>query len=180
MKKEILTQKYLKECLDYNPDTGVFIWKERPKYHFNKNWIRGWWNGQFSGSKAGTVAKGREYSKIIISNKGYYSHRLAFLWMAGSFPNKQVDHIDHNRSNNAWINLRQVSSKENDKNRKIYSTNSSGCSGVTLKKGTKKWIARISNKGKRYDLGSFSNIEDAINARKLAEIKYNFHENHGS
>lgn len=47
--------------------------------------------------------------------------------------------------------------------------NTSGCKGVYQKNG--RWAARIQYKGKRYFLGVYDKLEDAVTARKEAEEK---------
>jgi hypothetical protein len=96
--------------------------------------------------------------------------------MLGEFPEDQVDHIDGNGLNNIWTNLRPVTCGENQKNRRKYARNTSGTTGVYWYKQARKWRSLIHNK----HLGLFHNKEDAIAARKAAEVFYNFHENHGT
>jgi hypothetical protein len=104
-------------------------------------------------------------------------HRLIFALHNGRFPNKDIDHINHNRSDNRPENLREVDKAENNKNYSKYSNNSSGITGVS-KKG-KKWQARIQVDKKPIYLGVFNTIEDAASAREEALTSYGFHRNHG-
>ena len=53
--------------------------------------------------------------------------------------------------------------------KRLLKNNSSGYNGVYLNRRTQKWTAQIGFKGKNYNLGSFSRIEDAVDARKKAE-----------
>lgn len=53
--------------------------------------------------------------------------------------------------------------------KRLLKNNSSGYNGVYLNRRTQKWTAQIGFKGKNYNLGSFSWIEDAVDARKKAE-----------
>lgn len=84
----------------------------------------------------------------------------------------QVDHIDINPLNNCRYNLRLVTRSQNMMNRNIFKNNTSGCTGVHYDNKREKWIARIGINNKRIILGAFNNIEDAIIARKNAEVKY--------
>lgn len=77
------------------------------------------------------------------------------------------------------MNIRSVTRLENTKNRKLRSDNPSGYAGVAYRNDTKKWRARINHEGKRIALGNFSTMEEAILARKEAEIMYGYHKNHG-
>ena len=163
----MLTQDQLKEVLHYCPETGVFTWL-----------IGG--PGRRKGSEAGYVQQGircgKSYRKIRVDRGSYFAHRLAFLYMTGEFPEDQVDHEDGNGTNNVWSNLRAVDSIENAKNQRRYSNNTSGTVGVHWNKQTRKWRVSIFCK----HLGYFHDKEDAIAARKAAEVTYGFHPNHGA
>jgi hypothetical protein len=155
-----LTQDKLKELLDYNPDTGIFTWKER-----------------ISNIKQGTIAGKYDknwYVVITINNKKYLAHRLAWLYMEGYFPENQIDHIDRNKSNNKWANLREVSQVCNSRNSKLSKRNKSGIRGVTWDKERKKWQVNIRANKKNITLGRYDSKVDAAKARWQAEKKYNF------
>ena len=97
-------------------------------------------------------------------------HRLILLTVKG----KQCDHIDGNTLDTRKFNLRECTQDENLKNRKKPCTNKSGVKGVywadSLK--TPKWLASIKVNNKSYHLGYYDKFEDAVEARKQAEIKY--------
>ena len=162
-----LTQSYLKSILHYNPETGAFTWLVSRGNQFTRP-------GMLAGSD-----DGKGYRKIEIGGKGYYGHRLAFLYMTGAFPEKDTDHIDGNPSNDAWANLRAVSTRENMLNKRRYNNNKSGRVGVIWSKGGGKWVAHISVDKRLKHLGVFESLDDAIACREAAEIKYNYHPNHG-
>jgi|LakMenE01Jun11ns_1017448.scaffolds.fasta_scaffold9941576_4 hypothetical protein len=107
------------------------------------------------------------------------AHRLIFLLMLGYIPEGQVDHINHDRADNRWINLRVVSKATNSRNLSKYANNSSGTTGISWHKKQQKWVARIMVNNKAVQLGSFESKEEAIAVRQAAVVKYNFHENHG-
>lgn len=173
-----LTQEYLKECLDYNPETGIFTWLERPEHHFSCKRIQLGRNAKFVGSIAGGInAKG--YIVIGLGGKRYLAHRLAWLYMFGDLPKEQLDHINRNPSDNRINNLRAVNNEENHKNKAPQSNNTSGVVGVVWDKSRGKWAAQIKSAGSHYFLGRYTDMFDAICARKSAERKHNFHENHG-
>ncbi len=90
-----------------------------------------------------------------------------------------VDHINHNGLDNTRNNLRVVTNQENLKNMKLKKNNTSGFTGVTWCKKENRWVSQIMINRKTICIGRFSNKEDAIKARKEANIKYGFHENHG-
>ena len=165
----MLNQKRLKELLQYDLDTGVFTWKVRAATNTK------------IGSEAGSVVKDTRtyYRFIMISNKSYYAHRLAWLYVHGKWPKNQIDHEDGNGLHN-WIkNLRDVTNRENSMNSRMFSNNTSGFSGVSYHKRDGNWRAYISVDSKQKHLGNFDNIDEAVSARKAAEVKYGFHPNHG-
>lgn len=157
-----LTQERLKELLDYNPETGLFTNKIDRGRRAKK------------GNVAGIFHVSTGYWHIKINNKSYKAHRLAFLWMEGYFPENCVDHIDRDRSNNKWNNLREVSISCNNKNCNIYKTNTSGITGVHFYKKYKKWLAYIVFNSKTKNLGYFDELIDAAKARWEAEVKYKY------
>lgn len=97
-----------------------------------------------------------------------FFHRKAFP----DCPDGMVrDHIDGNRLNNTRKNIRFVTPSQNMFNRGISEINTSGYNGVYFHKDTGKWAAEIRANRKRIHLGLFSEKEDAIAARKQAEIE---------
>jgi len=176
-KRVLLDKQYVRECFAYNEYTGQLSWKERPKDHFKTE--RGW--KTFNTQKKGKIiaTKGNHgYLQVAINKKIYLVHRICFLWMLGEIP-AFVDHEDHDRSNNAWSNLKAVSQQDNNKNLDMRKTNTSGITGVRWCTRDKAWTARIQVNYENMNLGNFDNIFDAACARKAAEVRFNFHINHG-
>lgn len=159
----LLTQDDLKKILRYDSETGDFYWVSIGC-------------GVSFGKKAGTIEK-NGYKKIMIKRKFYMSHRLAFLWMIGEWPTYQVDHIDMNKGNNKWDNLRNASHGQQQCNRSIQRNNSSGYKGVSFNKKHKKWCSFIRVEGKNMNLGNFDDIELA--ALVYSEASYKYHREYG-
>jgi len=160
-----LTQDLLKELFHYNPDTGVVTRKTQYK------------NGPKPGSIVG-CKKPRGYVMVNIQGKEYRLHRLIYTYMTGNIPD-EIDHINGDGFDNRWCNLRSVSHRQNQMNRKIPSGNTSGIMGVWFDNARKKWTAEIMIRQKKKYLGRFSLKKDAAKARAEAEIVYGFHKNHG-
>lgn len=177
MATAMLTQEYIRECLNYDSDTGLFLWAERPQKHFRT--LRGWrtFNSQKAGKGACCLSGASGYRAISLNKRHYQAHRIAFLYMGGDMP-KEIDHINHIRSDNRWVNLRAVTRTQNKQNVKLYANNTSGVCGVTRNK--KNWMASINVCGTSVHLGTYPTIEEAARVRAAANIKYGFHENHGS
>ena len=179
----MLTQKILKELIDYNPDTGVFTWLERDEKLFKKARDCKAWNNKLAGKSAGSITKcysGKSYLETRILGGRHFLHRLAFLYVNGSLPASEVDHIDGDGTNNKWCNLRSVSHQDNGKNVRLRVDNKSGVCGVILDKVNLKWQAYIIVDSKQIHLGRFKNLEDAKTAREDANKKYGFHSGHGT
>jgi hypothetical protein len=161
MPKTILTQDRLQELLSYNPETGYFIWAKNLGIRIK------------AGDIAGTHDKDG-YILIGIDCSRYKLHRLAFLYMTGSFPIDEVDHLNHVKDDNRWSNLRHATRTINQRNRVNQKNNTSGRNGVYWKKRTQKWHANICLAGKLYHLGYFNEFGDAVAARVKAEKEHGF------
>lgn len=157
----------LKRLFDYDPQTGIL----RRKISTGRR--------TRAGDEAGSL-KPIGYRQVGIAGNLFYVHRVCYAIYHGADPYPmQIDHINHDRSDNRIENLRLVSSQENAKNQKKNSNNTSGVAGVSWQKNRNKWIAQIIVNGKYKHLGCFTNKNDAIAARRAAEKKHGFHENHG-
>lgn len=160
----IMTYEELKHNLHYEPETGDFTWIQRRGRKIKP------------GDPAGTT-NNRGYIMIYFNGKPYSSHRLAYLYMTGKKANGLIDHINHIKTDNRWVNLRVVDTEESNKNLSKAKNNTSGCVGVFRDRD--KWRAQITVSKKRISLGQYDKIEDAVKARKKAEKEYSFHQNHG-
>jgi HNH endonuclease len=129
---KVIVLDYLKGMLNYNEITGIFTWK------YSK------------GNNVKTIAgaiNAHGYREIMIDGKSYQASKLAIYYITGEYPDK-VDHIDGNRANDSFINLRLCNKFENNWNRKISSLNSSGIKGLSLNKQNR-WSCSVTIKGKR-------------------------------
>jgi hypothetical protein len=159
-----ISYDFLQEILNYNRETGVFVWKHR--YDVPKQW-----NTKFAGNIAGHISL-NGYVFISVNDKKYLAHRLAWVFAYGEWPSLEIDHIDGNPENNRIKNLRLATRLENGRNRKIQNSNKSGITGVCWDKENKRWKAYIWYNGKNKNLGLFFNIEDAIIERRKYESLY--------
>ena len=151
----------LKEFLDYNPDTGIFTWIKKPNRRVKV------------GQVAGTMTS-KGYVRIQFKGIRYLAHRLAYYMYHGVDPLENlVDHKYGDKSNNKIKDLKLATHAQNCINRfNLNRNNTSGVLGVSWCKFRKKWRVQIMVNGKKKHLGYFINKEDAIKARKEAEIKY--------
>lgn len=144
----------IRELFDYEQDTGNFVRK------FQANCADG-----KPGSIAGSLKKdGRIW--IRIDGIKYTAHRLAWLYMTGSWPTDMIDHKDLNRENNAWSNLREATNSTNKMNTGPQTNNKLGIKNVhALPNGSFK--ASV-GKDKQYHQKIF---KDCASAAQWAEQK---------
>lgn len=170
--------EFFRECFAYDHEKGEIRWKERPEQHFKTLRDHRVWNNKYPGMIAGSIAS-NGYRQITISGHPVKAHRIAWMMHTGEILDGVVDHINGIKTDNRIINLRQATALTNARNKKSGSLNKSGVMGVYWSKADGKWRARIGVNGKYVSLGSFNDINDAISARKIAEIEHSYHENHG-
>lgn len=152
----MITQERLKELLRYDPLTGTFTWIIS----------RG---TKKAGSVAGSPTLG--YTYIEIDKKKYKASRLAWLYIYGTHPSLDIDHINRIRNDDRIENLREVSKSENMKNCAMKSNNTSGFIGVTFAKDIGKWRASIRKDRKGISLGCFDTPEEAHEAYRKASFE---------
>ena len=151
----LITHKELLRILDYNSWTGLFRWK------VNRT------NGARVGDLAGCKDKSRGYIKFCLVidgiRKTYLGHRLAWFYVYGIWPKGLIDHKDTANDHN-WINnLREATSQQNNRNKGVTKSNSTGFKGVNPGKNGKfrSYIC----------LGTFDTKEEAHEAYKQAALK---------
>lgn len=165
----------LRRKLDYDKTTGKFTWKVVPE----NNKVDKTHNVNWAGKEAGTHNHTSKYIMLCVTGQSILAHRAAWFLVYGEWPEYEIDHINHDRHDNRIENLRQVDRHHQLKNLALRGRNTSGVTGVGYNKRSKKWRARIGYNGVTYNLGAFETKEEAVQARKLAEKEFQFHENHG-
>lgn len=174
-KRNLPTPEVLRQLLRYEPETGYLFWRDRPPVDaINKQF-----NTAFAGKRAMTADNGHGYMRGNISGLKLLAHRVAWAMTYGDWPNDQIDHINGNRHDNRIINLRLADFRANARNMKRFSTNTSGVVGVSYIKRANKWRAYIWNNRRMIELGTFHDFDQAVSARKKAEIELGFDPNHG-
>lgn len=158
-----LTPDELRAVLDYNPATGVFVWRVNVRSRARAGSMAGYTRADRSG---------RRYRFIGLSGSKYLAHRLAWLYVHGHWPSNMIDHIDGNGLNNAIANLREATSAQNMHNRGAAAHNVSGFKGVTQDRRTLQWRANININGRQTYIGSFGTAEDAASAYASAAKQY--------
>ena len=158
--ESLITADFLRDIMDYNPLTGSFIQRKT--------------RGGFEAGRILGFRRSDGYVQIKVNGRAFLAHRLAWLWCHGEWPlaDKDIDHINNDRSDNRIENLRLATRTQNCANGKTRRTNKSGHPGVfylVRKDGrSPRWEASIAVAGKRRRLGFFKDKEAAIAARELA------------
>ena len=160
-----LNQALLQKFYSYDPNTGLLTCKLPQQQHY-------------IGDVIGSLSN-HGYLEAGIGNKSYLVHRLIWLYMTGYFPEK-VDHINHDRLDNRWNNLREVDNTENSKNCSVSRNSRTGVNGVSYMKTKGKYRAYVTVNRKQVYVGLYDSIDEAIAARAKADQDYKFHSNHGT
>lgn len=160
-----VTQELLHKLFSYDPETGLFTRKIR--------------NGDGRG-KVGEVAGSLSNGYVMLACGGgrmYAAHRLAWLYVYGCWPPKQIDHRNGIRHDNRWVNLRLATRAENRRNTGLQRNNTSGFRGVSKRHNPNKYTSHITVNRKYIHLGSFNTAEEASTAY-IAASKHYFGEFH--
>ena len=155
-----ITPEYLRECFDYDLETGVLTWKVRPESHFKNARARNCWNARYAMNISGESGKSR-YLRATILGKQVCLHRILWALAFGSWPTNEIDHIDNNPKNNSMDNLREATHSQNGKNQKKPVNNTSGYKGVSWSEWHDKYAAKIKSEGKWNHLGYFDDPQTA-------------------
>lgn len=145
-----LTAEYIRSVINYDPETGD-VWRK--------------------GRKVSTT-RPEGYLVINVNDRIYRLSRIIWLWMTGEWPKNDVDHIDLDKGNNRWANLRDSTFTQNMQNRPRRSINKSGFKGVCWDKKAGKWHAQIGYGGTQHHIGYFNRPESASKAYSDAATKH--------
>lgn len=164
MPKELPDCECLHQILTYDKNTGVLRWRERPSQPMFRH----------AGMVALSHVNNQGYSVGNIAGVGgVKAHRVIWKMMTGE-DTAMIDHINGNRSDNRWCNLRASDPVSNARNLGLSRNNTSGYNGVYWYPNYRKWMVSIRVAGRRKTLGYFSKKEDAIAARRNADEKYGY------
>lgn len=149
-----ITQAQLQERLNYDPETGVFTWAA-PRSRVRVGAVAGRLNT-------------RGYRVIETDGKPYMAHRLAWLYVYGSMPAFELDHINGQRDDNRLANLRELTHAQNCQNkRKARADSGTGVQGVS--KVGNRYKAEITVNGQWLYLGRFPTVDAANDAYQRAK-----------
>lgn len=154
------TYKNISLHLRYEPETGHLFWEKGGRGRKNLN------------IPTGTLRKKNGYMQTGFMGKMFLNHRLAWLLHNGVWPKAQIDHVNGDRKDNRIVNLREATSSDNNHNRTTGGRGTSGIPGVRFSSWHKKWWARIHSDSRFIHLGFFKDKEEAVSARREAELHY--------
>lgn len=182
--RELPTVEQLRQLISYDPATGELTWRVRPPSMFlegsrGREAVCKAWNKKYAGKPALRAIGSHGYMGSRIMGVSVLAHRVAYALHSGGWPMGEVDHVNGDRLDNRACNLRLVDSSGNKKNSCLRKDNVSGITGVNWQARDKKWAATITSGGKRLSLGYYSEIDDAIAARRSAERRLGFSDRHG-
>lgn len=143
----MLTVSELKNLVNYDPGSGIVTWKARPRVR--------------AGKIVGSIHSAG-YLEARIGGCRVYLHRVGWALMTGTWPDGQIDHINGDRNDNRWSNLRLADQQHNSANMKKRANNKCGWKGVVRR--SNRWLAYIHIGGKTHYLGTFSHAVEAHNA----------------
>ena len=176
-------QSVLLQLLRYDPETGKLYWRKRtPKWFQAAKFPEAAcnvWNAQRAEKEAFVSRGSAGYPKGELLGINVLAHRLIWVMHYGAEPAGMIDHLDQDRANNRIENLRVTDYSGNAKNQSLRHNSISGAMGVRWLADRKKWRADIYADGREIFLGNFGTRDEAIMARKAADAKYGFSENHG-
>lgn len=142
------TTEYLRECFEYDPETGSMFWKIRPRHHFGSDRMWRSTNTRLAGRAVGSKPLSTGYRYVRVADQNVFLHRVIFKMMTGLEP-PQVDHINLLPGDNRWANLREADNARNMRN--SVRGNRILPKGVTLVGS--RYKARINHDGRQIHLG---------------------------
>ncbi|MCC8367082.1 HNH endonuclease [Xenorhabdus sp. PB61.4] len=115
---------------------------------------------------------GKKYATLNVSGKSYLVHRLAWLYVHGTMPKHDIDHINGDTKDNRIENLREATRQQNSWNRSIATNNTSGYKGVSQCRQTQKWKAQIKHNNKIIVIGVYDSPEKASRDYESNAIRF--------
>lgn len=146
----------MKEAVNYDKDSGRFVWNKRPLSHFKSIRAANAWNARFAQKETGFIDS-NGHLQIKINGKKYLAHRMAFLFIYNYIP-ENIDHINGDKKDNSILNLRECTKSQNAANTKsipVYRTKSG------------KWRAQICKNYKIKHIGTFDTKTEAEEKYKM-------------
>ena len=148
------TQEQLHRVISYDPETGKFTRLITTSSNAS------------SGEECGNMDS-QGYLRFRVLGQEFRAHRLAVFYMTGEWPSV-TDHINGDRSDNRWANIKVTDSKGNARNLSTRHDNKSGHKGVTWDSRREKWLVQIGRDGEKVTIGRYTDRGLAVAMAKAA------------
>ena len=112
------------------------------------------------------------YCVVGIGGRHFTLHRIIWMMMTGVWPSDGIDHIDGDKANNRWSNLREATSRENNFHKPLCRRNRSGVKGVWYDSRISKWTAIICPTAGKKKCKRFEDLASAAEWRRQQAVKY--------
>ena len=169
----------MRKLFSYSMETGRLLWKERSVDMCSSQHAMKSFNMKKANTEAGSVrvnGSGKRYLVVKVDGDVHLVHRICYAITTGEQP-EYIDHINGDGTDNRWENIRCVSVTDNNRNMRLFATNTSGFSGVYAIGD--RWQSIIWVNCTQINLGVFDTKQEAVAARKAAEKVCGYHANHG-
>lgn len=175
-KKALPDADLLRQLLTYNPETGELVWLPRDRAMFANTMQHARWNIHYGGKIAGCLSPTRKYRCLKILGREFFAHRIIWKLVTGADPEGEVDHINRDKIDNRWANLRDVSHSVNMMNVRMRPSNTTGHKHISWFPRLKKWTVCMGVPGKRgsRQLGYYDTIEQAVTARQGFYLQFDY------
>lgn len=172
-----ITQALVRDIFNYDAATGKLIYRDRSSPWSSCEKTGPSMRSRRLGKEAGFYNRG--YIAVQVAGKRMTAHRVVWLWVHGTLPSQEIDHINGNRMDNRIENLRCVDCVENMRNMGLRKDNKTGFHGVRYSKRRNNFRVEISIKNHVHFIGDYDDFNMAIEVRKAVEKFVGFHPNHG-
>lgn len=157
------SREVLAHYFSYDSETGLLTWRIQPCRNV------------FAGDKAGTLSH-QGYLRVMLKKRLLIVHRIIWKMVTGEEPGEEMDHINGDPSDNRFVNLRNATHAENQRNKGLSRNNACGFKGVRWDghsgSRSRPWRAAIRFNGKRHYLGKFASPEEAHAAYEAASLRF--------
>jgi HNH endonuclease/AP2 domain len=169
---EAPSPELLRKLLRYEPETGYLYWRPRPAEMFASDFLYRMWTAKYANKRTFAWVNHDGYKAGAIYGQNLLAHRVIWAMQTGAWPADQIDHINCERDDNRWVNLRAATREENQRNTRGKRGSSSLYLGVCWSACGKRWVAQINAEGKKKHLGRFHSEVEAAKAYDAAAAKY--------
>ncbi len=170
IKMDRITQKYLRECLLYDPEDGIFIWRARPISHFKDTASMNRINKKMAGRRAGTYSKSENLTYIYIDGKKFRANKLAVIHRVGQIGKKLIICVNGDGADIRMANLLAVDGK-NKRSSRPWIHGKTRSTGIKLL-DSGKYHARLFVDGRVIHIGTAATKQEAIDMRNKAIEHY--------